>query len=270
VAWTLTWALAVVTSAAAMVTFVFGGELAGTPVMNGSCRGTALVVLVGGVPTLVVAAAMARRGSARATFVWFGLALYVLYNAVLITVGEPLNRFFLLYEAWIALAAATVLALAFGVDVRALAARCRPSMPARGFGTYVLVIAVLNALAWLARIVPATLGDRAADLLDGTGVSMVPTYFGDLAFWLPLLTVGAVWLRRRRPWGFLLGGGGLVMWAIEGFTVAVDQWFGHRADPASTVASAALVGPFAVLGLVGLVVAVRFLHHVESERSATS
>jgi len=31
------------------------------------------------------------------------------------------------------------------------------------------------------------------------------------------------------------------MWVIESVGVAVDQWFGHAADPASTVASAAVV-----------------------------
>jgi hypothetical protein len=41
-----------------------------------------------------------------------------------------------------------------------------------------------------------------------------------------------------------------VFWLIEDVGVAVDQWMGHRADPASDVASAGAVPMFLVLALV--------------------
>jgi hypothetical protein len=56
------------------------------------------------------------------------------------------------------------------------------------------------------------------------------------------------WLWRRRPWGYLLVGAGLAMWVLESTTIAVDQWYGHAAAPASPVAAAALVPEFAALG----------------------
>ncbi len=67
------------------------------------------------------------------------------------------------------------------------------------------------------------------------------------------MAVAAVWLWRRRPWGYLVVGSMLTMWVIESLGVAVDQWFGHAADPSSTVASAAIVPVFGVLTLVGLI-----------------
>ena len=45
--------------------------------------------------------------------------------------------------------------------------------------------------------------------------------------------------------------------------MAVDQWFGHRADPASPVASDAVVVPFLVLTALGLAVLALFLRHVD-------
>jgi len=95
------------------------------------------------------------------------------------------------------------------------------------------------------------------------GISTVPTYVQDLAFWLPLLSVGAFLLWHRRPWGFLIAGAGLAFWALEAVAVAVDQWFGHRADPGSDVVSSAVVAPFAVLAIVGAVVLWSFLRHVD-------
>jgi hypothetical protein len=38
------------------------------------------------------------------------------------------------------------------------------------------------------------------------------------------------------------------MWVLESTTIAVDQWYGHAAAPASPVAAAALVPEFAALG----------------------
>ena len=36
-------------------------------------------------------------------------------------------------------------------------------------------------------------------------------YVQDLALWLPLLAVAAAWLWRRRRWGYLLAGAGLIL-----------------------------------------------------------
>lgn len=260
----LSLALAICAAAAAALTFVFGGELAGTPVMNGSCRGTALVMLVASVPVLLVSMARARRGSARAVFVWFGMVLHLTYNTTLLVLGEPMNRFFLLYEATLALALAAAVALAVTCDVAGLARRCGAGLPRRAIALYLWLVVALNAAAWLGRIVPAVLDDDVPSLLDGTGLSMVPTYFADLAVWLPLVALAGAWLWRGRPWGYLLAGGALAFWAVEGFTVAVDQWFGHRADPASDVASSAAVVPFALLGAVGAAAAWAFLRHVDA------
>jgi hypothetical protein len=54
-------ALAAFAALAAGLTYAFGGELTGTPVMNGSGRGTALVMLCAAVPVLVASTVAARR-----------------------------------------------------------------------------------------------------------------------------------------------------------------------------------------------------------------
>jgi hypothetical protein len=256
-------ALAVCAAATGLVLFAFGGVLRGAPVMNGSARGTALVMAVVGVPVLVVALVLARRGSARALFVWLGATLYLAYNAFLQLLGTPLNRVFLLTLLTLSLAIAASIAVVVLLDTVDVAARCGPTLPARAIAAFILAIVVLNALAWLARIVPALVADDPDRLLEGMGLTMVPTYLQDLAFWLPLLGIGAVWLWQRRPWGFVISGAGLAFWAIESVTVAVDQWFGHRADPASDVASDAVVLPFLLVGVITVGVLAAFLRPVD-------
>jgi hypothetical protein len=89
-----------------------------------------------------------------------------------------------------------------------------------------------------------------------------PVYVQDLAFWLPLAIVAADALWRRRVWAYLVVGGLLTFWVIEAIGVATDQWFGHRADLTSTVASAAAVPGFAALAVVGIVVLATYLRRV--------
>lgn len=72
--------------------------------MNGSARGTALVVLLIAVPSLAVAMWFAARGSARAQIVWLGAVGYILYNSVLFLFMSPFNNLFLLYVAMMSLA----------------------------------------------------------------------------------------------------------------------------------------------------------------------
>ncbi len=50
---------------------------------------------------------------------------------------------------------------------------------------------------------------------------------------------------------------------IEGISVAVDQWWGHRADPVSAVASGEVVLPFLGLAVVGLIPVVLMLRRFD-------
>jgi hypothetical protein len=143
--------------------------------------------------------------------------------------------------------------LAWQADVRVLAMRFSPRVPIRGIAAYVWVVVALNSAGWLTRIGPAIAHAGAPGYLRGTGLTTNVVYVQDLAWWLPLMALAAAWLWRRQPRGYLIVSAGLVMWVIESISIAVDQWYGHAADPASAVASAALVPAFAGIALIGLV-----------------
>src|SRR5262249_44268504 len=176
-------------------------------------------------------------GSARAVLCWLGAAGFVLYNSVLFVFATPFNQLFLLDVAMLALAAWSAGVLLWQTDVAGLGRSFADRAPVRGVAVYVWVIVTLNALVWLRAIVPALTGSGQAAFLRGTGLPTNPVYVQDLALWLPLIAVAAAWLWRRRAWGYVIIGATLVMWILEGAGLAVDQWYGHAADPASPVAS---------------------------------
>jgi len=258
----LSGALALVAAAAAAATFFLPGVLRGPAVMNGSARGTALVVLVVAVPALLLSMRAAAAGSVRALIVWTGAIAYIAYQAVLFLFATPFNQLFLLYLAMFTFSFWSVVSILGQVDLESLRARFSSKLPVHGLATYALIIVVLNALAWLRNVVPGVLSSTPPGWLDGTGMSTNPIYVQDLAFWLPLTAIAAILLWRRRPWGYLAVGSILTYWVIESVGVAVDQWFGHAADPSSTVVAVVMVPAFGLLALVGLIPLYIYFHHL--------
>jgi disulfide bond formation protein DsbB len=83
------------------------------------------------------------------------------------------------------------------------------------------------------------------------------------------MAIAAWWLWQGMPWGFLLAGAGLTFWTSESVGIAVDQWFGHRADATSTWASPTAAWMFAALAAVTLAAAVPFYRAVGARPSAS-
>jgi hypothetical protein len=257
----LSGALLLVTDVAAGLK-AFDDFLTGPAAMVGSARGTAFVLLLVTTPALAVAMAMAVRGSVRAVVVWLGALAAILYNAQMLLYGTPFNNLFLLHTAMLGLSAWSIGWLVRGDLIDTLGTTVDDRMPVRWIATYVWVVAGLNAAIWLRSIVPAVFSADPASVLVGSGLTTNPVYVRDLALWLPLAITAAVWLWRRRPTGYLIVGGLLVMWVIESISIAVDQWMGSQADPVSVVTSGAMAPAFGLLAVIGMLPLVVHLRHV--------
>lgn len=243
---------------AAVPTFFVDGILNGTPVMNGSARGTALTMFALALPVLAVGLVTSTRGSVWGRAALIGALAYLTYNATLLVYATPFNELFLAYVALLGLSLWSLVSAL--LDPRPLLVP-GSRLPARGIATFILTVVALNALAWLRFVVP-DLGEDPPGFLDGTGLTTNPIYVQDLAVWLPALAIVGVLLWQRRPSGVFLAGAGLFFWVIEAIGVAVDQWFGHRADPTSDVATLGGVVMFVVLAGVTLVPLVLWLRAV--------
>lgn len=245
--------LTAASAAGAAFTLFMPGVLHGLPAMNGSARGTALVVLFVAVPILVVSMIAAALGGIRALVWWLGAAAFLLYNSVLFLFATPFNALFLLYVAMFAFAFWTLVLLLRTMKVESFARHYGPDVPARPIAVFMGAIAILNAAAWLKSILPALPHSGSAEFLAGTGLTTNPIYVQDLSFWIPLMAVSAVLLWRRQAWGFVLVGGLLVQLVIESISIAVDQWMGSAADPSSTVVSFTVTPVFFALAAITLV-----------------
>jgi hypothetical protein len=251
----MTWLLslsAVANLAAAIPTVLLPHLLSGPAVMIGSARGTALIMLVLGVPLLITSLALERGGSRWWAIARYGSLAYLAYNDFLLLFATPFNSLFLVY-----IVAMSSTAFALGLSLahadNEVVTQRLPGTAARLIGGYILTIVVLNTLLWLRTIVPAIFASVPTSFLSGTGIATNPIFVQDLVFWLPsaALIGWLTWTRRR--WGALLAGSYLVYGLIEAIGVATDQWMGSSADPSSQVATMGAVGIFAVMTVLGIV-----------------
>jgi hypothetical protein len=267
VSYRLGFGLAVVSAVSAELTFFVDGILLGAKVSQGSARGTALVVMVVGVPALVAGMIGAARGSSRALVVWLGATAYLLYNAVMFLFATPFNRLFLLYVAMLSLAVWSIVTTLAHTDVNAWWSGCSTRLPVRGIAVYTWVVVGVNFLVWMRAIVGAIGDPRPSEFLDDAGLTTNPVNIQDLAVWLPLMAVAGWWLWKRWPLGALVTATVLTMWVIESVSIAADQWFGHRADPTNAVADSVMVPVFAVLAAIGLVPVIAFMRNLDARHA---
>ena len=266
VAVALSAALAGVSALGCALMLVFRDAFRGPEVSIGSAQGTALVLLVVTVPVLVVSVILVGRGVTGALVGWLGAIGSIAYQSVLFLFATPFNAFFFLNVAMLGLAVYALVALLGRLVVEEAARRIGTHAPVRLIAAYLLLNAALYLLLWLSSTVPAVLSPGPPAFVEGSGMQTGVVQVLDLAFTLPLMALAACQLLRRRPWGYVLSGALLVMLAIETASIGVDQWMGHAADPASSVASDALTPVFGVLTLVGLVALGLFLRPAPARR----
>lgn len=179
-----------------------------------------LVNLVLVVPLLVGLAVRTAHGSWRARPVLFGALLYTVYNYVIYAFAIHFGPLFLL---WVAVLGLATFALIGGV------AAVHPRSPStsrlvRLTGWFLIVVAILFGLLWLADIVPALRTGTAPASAVELGLPTNPVHVLDLAFLLPAALVIGVGLLRHRPQALAFAPALLLFLALTGAPILVTPF----------------------------------------------
>ncbi len=249
-AWVLSVLLLVAAGVATVSALAVPELLHGPAVMVGSMRGTALVVLVLGVPIIIVAMASARHGRLLGVIGWIGGVAFIAYQGWMFLFAIPFNGLFLVYVAMFALSFWAFVALLVSLRADAYAASFTATLPARLLAGWMIASCVAFYALWLKNVVPASFDSVAPAFLAGTGMVTPTNYVLDLALFLPFTIVVAAALWRRTTWGLVMGGAMLLVLVLESVAIAVDQWAGAAADPGSPVASAAITPLFLAVAAI--------------------
>lgn len=225
------------------------------------------VVLLVGVPALLVGLWTAHRGSLAGRIVWLGALTNSAYVWLSVGLQVPFNRFFLAYSALFCLSLFTLVGGVLATDPEFLRSALEDRLPERLYAGVLLVIAGGLALLWLAELVPATVSGRPPTLVAEVGPQALVSHFVDLSIVAPGLAVAGLWLRRGRPWGYVLAGIGVVFGAILAPTLTgATVVFALAGD---VTVSTAVVGFTVLPALLALVLAVGYLRALSDGRQAT-
>jgi hypothetical protein len=203
------------------------------------------------VPWLVIAGLGARRGSRRALLLLGGGLAYTVYELVIYAFAVRFNALFLVYCATLGLALFSLCALGAGLLREDPKSWYGPHVPARAAGGFLITVAVVFALLWLAEVVPALARGSVPPSVAEAGVATNPVHVLDLAFVLPAHVLIGVWLLRGRSLAYalapiLLGFDALMAASIAGMMVVMGLR-GLAVSPAVAAALAAVAAASAIL-----------------------
>lgn len=224
--------------------------------------GTDLATLVLAVPLLVASLAWATRGSMRAYLIWLGVLDAVLYNFAFYLFGTAFNVLFLVYAAVVGLSIWGLVYGIVGLDADRLALRFSPKTPVRSIGSFMIFVGGGLASVYVAQWAVFSAAGQLPPIIAMTGHPTNVVFALDLTLVVPVLLVGAAWLWRRRPWGYVLATVINVKGAVYLAGLCAATITAYRAGTVETLSELALWGP---LGLGCLVSAVVLLGNLKPE-----
>lgn len=174
-----------------------------------------IVTLVVGIPLLVAAVALFRKGGLRGKLLLSGTLAYFLYTYASFAFGAAYNILFLVYVALFSLSLFAFILALMAIDVRALPGHFSPRLPRRPIAVFLFVVGVFLLLAWLGRIAPALLAGKPPLGLDAYSTLIIQAL--DLGLIVPAAFLSGALLWRQKAWGYLLSS--VVL--IKGVTLAL-------------------------------------------------
>jgi hypothetical protein len=227
-------------------------------------RGQDLVTLLAIEPLLIVALLIYRTRPIAATLAWAGALSYVLYTYAMYSYTTYFNALFLVYVALFSASLFALIDLLAHLDPEHVRAAMSTKLPARVIAGYCALVGLFFLVAWLGQIVPATLQGTVPEpiLLANTPTSAV--HVQDLAVALPLYFLAAVWLWRRRVWGFVLAPILLILADVMLLALLAMGVFMAQAGFAGSLDMAPVFG---VLALASLALTAVYFANMRSPRS---
>ncbi|MFC7225925.1 hypothetical protein N0B31_00805 [Salinirubellus salinus] len=172
-----------------------------------------LTVLLVGVPVLAVGLWSAARGSPRGRLVWLGGMAFMTYIWASAAIQIPYNELFLVYVALFGLSLFTFVGGMWSTDPERIRRRLEGRVDPALYAGALFVVGLGLAALWLSDILPALLQGTTPTIVEESGPQALTSHVVDLGVVVPSILLAAVWLYRRRTWGYVLAGVVLILGA---------------------------------------------------------
>jgi hypothetical protein len=164
--------------------------------------GQDIVTLVIGIPLLITAIFLSRKGLLRGRLLLTGALAYFLYTYAAMSFLTAFNPLFLVYVALFSLSLFGFILALSGLDPAEIMSHVTDQFPRRTISTYFIVVASFLTLAWLGLVVPAMLKGTPPVGLESAITMVIQSM--DLGVIVPTSLLTATLLLKRQPWGYTL------------------------------------------------------------------
>ncbi len=221
--------------------------------------GNDAVTLFLAVPILVAAMVVSTRKDPKGLqrplgsyLIWMGALDYMLYNYAFYLFGAAFNWFFLVYAALLALSIFALIVGLMNLDVNGISGQVRKEAPVKWIGGYFLFVASGLGLVYLIQSIGFIFTDNVPAIVTITEHPTNVVFALDLTLLIPWLVLGAVWMMKRKPWGYVIAGILNVKGPLYTLVLAINSILVVRAGISET-SELPLWGTLTALGLIASV-----------------
>lgn len=191
-------AVALTMAVASVAGLACPGHLYPTVELRRSFMPNDVVHLTIGLPSLLGAMWLSRRGQLLGLLLWPGTLLYVVYNAIAYALALPLNLGLLLWFLLLTSSTYATIALVATIDGQAVQQKLKDVVPEKMAGAVLVILGAAFFLRVIGVMVQVLVGSTA--LVDGD----LAVLASDLLT-APAWVIGGIFLWRREPLGYAAG-----------------------------------------------------------------
>ena len=224
-------------------------------------RGTDAVTLFVFLPLFILSLFLNKKDSLKYRLLHLGLLSYILYYAASVAFGVAFNSLYLVYLLLFSCSLFSFIIAATNIDLQKIRKKIKTGFPQRGTTAF-LILAGLSVFVWLSEIIafltsgtpPASLGLKTTE----------PTFILDIGIIAPSAFMGAVFLMKKKPAGYLIAPVLLVLNSLIGLVVISQTVFQRMYGVViSTAQLIAFAGIFILMSLAAAVLFIKGMQNIE-------
>lgn len=222
-----------------------------------------LVTLFGAVPALTLGVYFARKGSARAIYLWAGITAFLVYSFCFRLFGSPLNIFFIFYSLIIVLSAITLGMLISILNRYRIPAVFKKELPSRYLNILLISISLVLFFTETDFLISSILSNR--DLSTGTSPEINTGFALDFILLIPASLVAVYLLIMKKRSGYLMGVIVFVICFFYGAVYSLRAGIEVNFDPSVPDRTNLLSAFYVFVCLAGIVGSFFFLKNMRNE-----
>jgi len=156
------------------------------------------------VPCLVITSILSYRNNRRATIVWGGVVLYLTYTFLLYCFDVHFNKLFIVYCLCLGLSFYSFMLFLFTNYREENKNYVVDNSFVDVAGIYFILISIVFYSLWLSEIIPSIMLNTIPPSVVDAGLFTNGVHVIDLSILLPGIFIVGVFLRKRKPYGFVL------------------------------------------------------------------